>query len=146
MRKLGGIILLSAAIGLTACSEPASQAIGPSPATSSTAANPSADAAAQKIAPLLAAPSPAASVAPEFDDQSAQAKYLAGLKKVWRGDIPSDEILLKAGGAACSLLAEGKHWSDIGGMAGPDGADIDNAAATATYASRNLCTPYNTDR
>ncbi|QSZ53076.1 hypothetical protein AYX19_08745 [Paenarthrobacter ureafaciens] len=106
----------------------------------------SADAAAKRIAPLLAAPSPAASVAPEFDDQSAQAKYLAGIKKVWRGDVPSDEILLKAGGAACSLLAEGKHWSDIGGMAGPDGADVDNAAATATYASRNLCTQYNTDR
>ncbi|WOC60105.1 hypothetical protein RI444_16530 [Paenarthrobacter sp. AT5] len=145
MRKLGGIILLAAAVGLSACSMPPAATVEPS-ASDTPSQSSSADAAAKRIAPLLAAPSPAASVAPEFDDQSAQAKYLAGIKKVWRGDVPSDEILLKAGGAACSLLAEGKHWSDIGGMAGPDGADVDNAAATATYASRNLCTQYNTDR
>lgn len=149
MRKLGGILLVVAALGLTACSGPPSPSSGPTePGSFSGTAttDQTAEAAAQRIAPLLAAPAPAESIAPEFDDQSAQARYLASLKKIWRGDVPTDEILLKAGGSACSLLAEGRHWSDIGGMAGPDSADIDNAAATATYASRNLCTQYNTDR
>ncbi|MGO4250157.1 hypothetical protein AB4Y87_23430 [Paenarthrobacter sp. RAF54_2] len=89
----------------------------------------------------MAAPSPAASVAPT---SRARSKYPTGLKKFWRGGVPSDEILLKPGGAACSLVAEGKHWFDIAGMAGPDGADMGKAAATATSASRNLCTKYKT--
>lgn len=138
MGKLGGLILI-ALLALTGCSAPAST----EPATTST---PASTEAAQRIAPLLAAPAPAESVAPEFNDESAQSKYLEGVKRVWRGDIPSDEILLKAGGAGCTLLAEGKTWADIGGMAGPDVVDMDNAASAAVYASRNLCTPYNTDR
>lgn len=145
MRKLGGIILLAAAVGLSACSMPPAATVEPS-ASETPSQSSSADAAAKRIAPLLAAPSPAASVAPEFDDQSAQAKYLAGLKKVWRGDVPSDEILLKAGGASCTLLAEGKNYNQIAQMSATTEAEADNAAATAVYASRNLCTQFNTDR
>ncbi len=138
MGKLGGIILLSA-LALSGCA--AAPTAEPAPTAKETTVS-----ASQRIAPLLAAPAPAKSVAPEFDDESAQGKYLAGVKRVWRGDIPSDEFLLKAGGAGCTLLSEGKTWADIGGMAGPDPLDIDNAAAAATYASRTLCTQYNTDR
>lgn len=150
MNKLGGTLLLVAALGLTACSGPTSPASVPTEPKSVSGAptiDPTAEAAAQRIAPLLAAPSPAESIAPEFDDQSAQAKYLAGLKKVWRGDVPTDEVLLKAGGASCTLFAEGKNYTEIARLSGATSeADGDNAAAAAIYASRNLCTQYNTDR
>ncbi|MET4094559.1 hypothetical protein [Arthrobacter sp. UYCu712] len=138
MEKLGGLVLI-ALLALTGCSAPAAT----EPATTSTPASTEAD---QRIAPLLAAPAPAESVAPEFDDESAQSKYLEGVKKVWRGDIPSDEILLKAGGASCTLFSEGKNYNEIAQMSGTTEAEGDNAASVAIYASRNLCTQYNTDR
>jgi len=137
MGKLGGIILLSA-LALSGCAAPV--------ATPDPTSPPAATEAATRIAPLLAAPAPAKSVAPEFEDQSAQDKYLEGVKKVWRGEIPSDEVLLKAGGAGCTLLSQGKTWADIGGMAGSTEVEHDNGASVAIYASRNLCTAYNTDR
>ncbi|MGY2745363.1 hypothetical protein ACQCSU_07190 [Pseudarthrobacter sp. O4] len=130
----------------------ASEPIGPLLAEPAPAASESSSAetvsaeASEPIGPLLVAPSPAASVAPEFNDESAQRKYLEGVKKVWRGDIPSDEVLLEDGGASCTLFAEGKNRSEIGTTAGPGLVDIDNATAAATYASRNLCTQFNTDR
>ncbi|SDW32761.1 hypothetical protein SAMN04487912_102341 [Arthrobacter sp. cf158] len=145
MRKIGGLLLIGA-LALTGCSAAetaTNQRETPGP-TASASASP--DAAAQRIAPLLAAPAPAESVAPGFDDESAQAKYLAGVKKVWRGDIPSDEILLKAGGASCTLFAEGKNYNEIASLAGTAEVDVDNAAAAAVYASRTLCTQFNTDR
>lgn len=146
MNKLGGILLLVAALGLTACSGPTSPASAPTESGPVSGA-PTAEAAAQRIAPLLVAPSPAESIAPEFDDQSAQAKYLAGLKKVWRGDVPTDEVLLKAGGASCTLFAAGKNYTEIARLSGATSeADGDNAAAAAIYASRSLCTQFNTDR
>lgn len=143
MGKLGGIVVFAAALALTACSAPNAETAAPSASPST---NASESAAAQRIAPLLAAPSPAASVAPEFDDESAQSKFLAGVKKVWRGDIPSDEILLKAGGASCTLFAEGKNYNEIAALAGTSEVDVDNGAAVAIYASRALCTQFNTDR
>lgn len=143
MRKLGGLILIGL-LGLTACSAPAAEV--PPGTTATATASASADAAAQRIAPLLAAPAPAESVAPGFDDDSDQAKYLAGVKKVWRGDIPTDEILLKAGGASCTLFAEGKNYNEIAALAGSSEVDVDNGAAAAVYASRTLCTKFNTDR
>lgn len=97
-----------------------------------------------------AIPTPTASLPPEFYDDSARGRYLAGVKKAlnaWRdGVIPSDEELLKGAEISCGLLAQGKTWTDIGGMAGDSTIARDNAAAVAVYASRNLCTAYNTDR
>lgn len=145
MRKLGGLILIGL-LGLTACASPAADPAPSATSSGTGAASATADAAAQRIAPLLSAPSPAESVAPNFDDQSAQARYLEGVKKVWRGDVPSDEILLKAGGASCSLFAEGKNYNEIAAMAGTTEVDVDNGAAAAVYASRILCTQFNTDR
>jgi hypothetical protein len=137
MGKLGGIILLSA-LALSGCAAPAAQTV-PSSAPPTTAAD-------QRIAPLLAAPAPAESVAPEFNDESAQSKYLAGVKKVWRGDIPPDDVLLKVGGASCTLFSEGKNYNDIAAMAGTSEVDVDNGASAAIYAGRNLCTQFNPDR
>ncbi|MET3920341.1 hypothetical protein [Arthrobacter sp. UYEF20] len=118
----------------------------PAPAEGESSSAETGPAAPEPIGPLLVAPAPAKSVAPEFDDESAQRTYLEGVKKVWRGDIPSDEVLLKDGGASCTLFSEGKNWSEIGTTAGPGPLDIENAAAAATYASRNLCMQFNTDR
>lgn len=143
MRKIGGLVLIGL-LGLTACSAP--EAPTPEASSSASATAAATESAAQRIAPLLAAPSPAESVAPEFDDENAQSKYLAGVKKVWRGDVPSDEILLKAGGASCTLFAEGKNYNQIAQMSATTEAEADNAAAAAVYASRNLCTQFNTDR
>lgn len=140
MGKLGGLALI-AALTLTACSAPAA-----TPDASEAPTASASETANQRIAPLLAAPAPAESVAPEFNDESAQAKYLAGVKKVWRGDIPSDEILLKAGGSACTLFSEGKNRNEIAEMAGTSEVEVDNANFAAVHASRNLCTQFNTDR
>jgi len=142
MRKIGGLLLIGM-LGLAGCSSPGVNESAPP--TSS--ASPTTEAGApSRIAPLLSAPSPAESIAPEFDDQSAQARYLAGVKKVWRGDILPDEILLKAGGASCTLFAEGKNYNEIAQMSGTSEVEGDNAAAVAVYASRTLCTQFNTDR
>jgi hypothetical protein len=141
MRKIGGLLLIGV-LGLAGCSAP-----GGNDLAATSTASPTAEAAtSSRIAPLLSAPSPAESVAPEFDDQSAQARYLAGVKKVWRGGIPSDEILLKAGGASCILFSEGKNYNEIAQMSGTTEVEGDNAAAVAVYASRTLCTQFNTDR
>jgi hypothetical protein len=84
---------------------------------------------------------------PEFYDDSARGRYLAGVKKAlnaWRdGVIPSDEDLLKGAEVACGLRAQGKTVEDIGGMAGESDIARDNAAAVAAYAGRELCTAYN---
>ncbi|MET4539191.1 hypothetical protein ABIE37_000946 [Arthrobacter bambusae] len=57
-----------------------------------------------------AIPTPTASLPPEFYDDSARGRYLAGGKKAlnaWRdGVIPSDQELIQAGGAACELFAK----------------------------------------
>jgi len=152
MGKIWGTILLAAALGLTACAGPSTSGSAPEPsATASETASQTA-----KIAPLFASaattaaasPSASASLPSEFYDDSARGKYLAGVKKAlnaWRnGVIPSDEELLKGAEVSCGYLAEGKTWADIGAMAGPDEIAMDNASAVASYASRFLCTKYNT--
>jgi len=99
------------------------------------------------IAPLLAAPT--ATLAPEFADESAKARYLAGVKKspnAWRdGVIPSDDVLLEGAAQACQLFAQGKTYEEIGALAGSTDIQRSNGVAVAVYASRNLCTKYNTD-
>ncbi len=147
MRKIGGLILLGL-LGLTACSAPAGES-AQSPSATETAGS-------SKIAPLLSMPSesaiptPTESLPPEFYDDSARGRYLAGVKKAlnaWRdGVIPSDEELIEAGGVACGLFAAGKSREDIAGMAGPNETAVENAAAVASYASRDLCTQYSTFR
>ncbi|QOT16474.1 hypothetical protein [Paenarthrobacter sp. YJN-5] len=146
MRKLGGLIIIGL-LGLTACSAPSGEATPA--ATSSESA-----VASSKIAPLLAVPSasavpsPTAGLPPEFYDDSARGRYLAGVKNAlnaWRdGVIPSDDDLLKGAEVACGLFAEGKSREDIAGLAGSDAIAIENAAAVASYASRDLCTQYST--
>lgn len=147
MRKLGGLILLGL-LGITACSAPAGEA-APSPSAAESAGS-------SKLAPLLSMPSegaaatPTASLPPEFYDDSARGRYLAGVKKAlnaWRdGVIPSDDELIQAGGVACDLFAQGKSREDIAGMAGPNEIAVENAAAVASYASRDLCVQYSTFR
>ncbi|QSZ49417.1 hypothetical protein [Arthrobacter sp. D5-1] len=147
MRKIGGLVLLGL-LGLTACSAPAGEVAPTASATES--------ASASKIAPLLSMPSesvsatPTASLPPEFYDDSARGRYLAGVKKAlnaWRdGVIPSDEELIEAGGVACGLLAQGKTRNEIGALAGGDSIAGDNAVAVAAYAGRDLCTQYSNFR
>jgi hypothetical protein len=139
MGKLGGLILLTA-LALTGCAAQAAPA-------------PSESAAPLKgVAPLVAAPAPAPSesLPPEFSDESAQARYLAGVKKAlnaWRdGVIPSDDVLLEGAARACQLFAQGKTYVEIGALAGGTELQQTNGVAVAVYASRNLCTAYNTDR
>lgn len=145
MRKLGGLVLIGL-LGLTACSAPAGEA-------TPTATSAQSAAAASKIAPLLSIPSesaiptPTVILPPEFYNDSARGRYLAGVKKAlnaWRdGVIPSDDELVEAGGVACGLLASGQTIEDIGGMAGASEIARDNAAAVAAFAGRDLCTAYN---
>jgi hypothetical protein len=138
MRKLGGIILLSA-LALTACSAP----------TTTTEAAPSAsasEAASTKIAPLLAAPSPSATLPPEFTDESARSRFLEGVKKNWRGDaLPSDDVLVQRGAESCALFDQGLTMGEIGERGGSTEIEWDNAGAIAVYASRVFCTQHNTD-
>jgi len=88
-------------------------------------------------------------LSPEFSDDSAQARYLAGVKKAlnaWRdGVIPSDAALLEGAAQACQLFAQGKTYMEIAALAGSTNLQQENGAAVAVYASRNLCTKYNTD-
>jgi len=74
---------------------------------------------------------------------------LAGVKKAlnaWRdGVIPSDDALLEGAAQACQLFAQGKSWNEIAALAGTTNLQQENGAAVAVYASRNLCTKYNTD-
>jgi hypothetical protein len=148
MRKIGGLLLIFM-LGLTGCS--ATNAADP--ASSAPAAE---SGNSSRIAPLVAIPSesatptPSASLPPEFYDDSARGRYLAGVKKAlnaWRdGVIPSDDDLLKGAEVACGLFAAGKSREDIADMAGPNEIAKDNAAAVASFASRELCTAYNTFR
>lgn len=145
MRKTGGLLLIGL-IGLTACSAPSPSA-EPSATESSATSN---------IRPLLSVPSesaiptPTASLPPEFYDDSARGRYLAGVKKAlnaWRdGVVPSDDDLLKGAEVACGLFASGKSREDIADMAGSSDIAKDNAAAIASFSSRELCTEYNTFR
>ena len=132
MGKIGGLALV-AVLGLTGC---ASSAVEPASAPTS--------APAQRVAP-----SPSVTLSPEFSDDSAQARYLAGVKKAlnaWRdGVIPSDAALLEGAAQACQLFAQGKTYMEIAALAGSTNLQQENGAAVAVYASRNLCTKYNTD-
>ena len=152
MGKYWGIVLIVGAVSLTACSAPA--------ATDAPTASPS---AGSSVAPLHAAPtesgtptpsasapaSASSSLPPEFYDDSARGKYLAGVKKAlnaWRdGVVPSDVDLLKGAEVSCGLFAQGKTHTEIGAMGGTTSIARDNASAVAIYASRFLCTKYNTD-
>ena len=139
MRKLGGIILLSA-LALTACSAPtANTEPTPSPAVTS-------EAPSTKIAPLLAAPAPSAPLAPAYSDPTAKEKFLAGVKKNWReSSIPADDVLVQRGAESCALFDQGLTMGEIGERGGSTIVDWDNAAAIAIYASRVFCTQHNTD-
>jgi hypothetical protein len=144
MRKIGGIVLVGL-LGLTACSASAGAESAPSPGSSETAAS--------RIDPLVSVPSesaiptPTASLPPEFYDDSARGKYLAGVKKAlnaWRdGIVPSDDDLIRGAEASCALYDQGKTTEEISAFAGPDGVAGDNAYAVAAYAGRYLCTKYN---
>lgn len=148
MRKIGGLLLIGM-LALAGCSAPTAGDTAPS-------ANATGDASSSRIAPLLAAPSesaaptPSASLPPEFYDDSARGRYLTGVKKAlnaWRdGVIPSDEVLLEGAAQACQLFAQGKTYVEIGDLAGDTELKKTNGVAVAVYASRNLCTQYNTDK
>ncbi|AOY72048.1 hypothetical protein ARZXY2_2518 [Arthrobacter sp. ZXY-2] len=92
-------------------------------------------------------PTPTASLPPEFYDDSARGRYLAGVKKAlnaWRdGVIPSDDDLLKGAEVSCGLYDQGKTTEEISALAGSDSIAGDNAYAVAAYAGRYLCTKYN---
>lgn len=148
MGKLGGILLLAAVVGLTACN---GEAVEGAP-ESSPSASESVNASPEITAPTETAtptPTPTITLPPEFYDNSARGKYLAGVKKAlnaWRdGVVPSDEELLKDAEAACGLFAKGKTYVEIGALAGNDDIKRSNGVAVAVYASRFLCTKYNTD-
>jgi hypothetical protein len=134
MGKLGGLILL-AALALTGCAAQAAPA-------------PSESAAPLKgVAPLVAAPAPTATLAPEFTDPTNLDKFLAGVKKNWRGgEIPADDVLVGRGAEACVQFGKGLDMGEIGALGGTTEIEWDNAGAIAVYASRNFCTAYNTDR
>ncbi|MGO4143814.1 hypothetical protein AB4Y77_01905 [Paenarthrobacter sp. YAF11_1] len=146
MKKIT-ILVAAAALALTGCSAAGEVA---DPSTPEAAASSEPATASEKIAPLLAAPAaPSPSLPPEFSDESAQGKYLAGVKKAvnaWRdGVIPSDGVLLEGAAHACSLFAQGMTYTEIGALAGENEAQRTNGVAVAVYASRYLCTAYNTD-
>lgn len=143
MKKTTAALALAAAtIALAGCS--AAQAV-PGPSTAPTTTDSS------KVAPLLAAPETStAAPLPQLGDETARSGYLAGVKKAvnaWRdGNIPADAVLLEGAAQACALFAQGMTYTEIGALAGEDEIQRTNGMAVAVYASRHLCTAYNTDK
>lgn len=127
--KLGGLILL-ATLALTGCSAPAA------PASET-------QAPLQGVAPLAAAPSPSATLAPEFTDATSRGQVPhRRQEELARRGTAVRRVPVGRGSAACPQFSKGLTHSEIGGLGGTTGIEWDNADAIAIYASRTFCTAY----
>lgn len=147
MGKLGGILLIAVALGLSACN---GEAVEGAPESSPSVSG-SVTASPEITAPTETAtttPIPTVTLPPEFYDDSARARYLAGVKQAnnaWRdGIIPPDEDLIKGAEIACGLFAQGKNYKEIGRLAGSTDTQMNNGQAIAVYAARVFCPGYST--
>jgi hypothetical protein len=126
MRKLGGIILLSA-LGLAGCAAPAVS--DPAPTTTVTATATAAPISARSI------PTPAsqASIGPVED----VALFLKSAKSRWVGTPPADDALIGAGTLACQEMRSG---TDVTAVKVVDSSrDKDQSLAIAVAAQDGLC-------